>query len=53
MSWLRDWVVFSGKVRKLVLLLPAVGPAACTPPAPPIRLNPQQGFTLTPLPPGR
>lgn len=53
MSWLRNWVVLSGRVRKVALLLPVVGMAACTPPAPPIRLNPPQGFTLSPVPPSR
>ena len=53
MSWLRDWAVLSGRVRKVALLLPVVVPAACTPPAPPIRLNPPQGFALSPLPPSR
>jgi len=51
MSWLKDWVVLSGRVRMMVLLLlPAVGPAACAPSAPPIRLNPPQGFALSPVP---
>ena len=50
MSWLRKWVVLSGRVRMVVLLLPVVGPVACAPPAPPIRLNPTQGFTLSPPP---
>ncbi len=53
MSWSRDWVVLSRKIRKVVLLLPVIGPAACTPPAPPVRLNPPQGFTLSPVPPSR
>ena len=48
MSWLRGWVVLSGRVRMVVMLLPVVGPVACAPPAPPIRLNPPQGFTLLP-----
>ena len=50
MSWSRDRVVLFGRVRKVALLLPVVGLAACTPPAPPIRLNPPQGFTLSPVP---
>lgn len=37
----------------MALLLPVVGPAACAPSAPPIRLNPPQGFTLSPVPPSR
>ncbi|MGI4940519.1 MAG: hypothetical protein ACRYHQ_08150 [Janthinobacterium lividum] len=53
MSWLRDRVVLSGRVRKVALLLPLVGQAACTPPAPPIRLNPPQGFALSPVSPSR
>ena len=53
MSWLRGWVVLSRRVRKVALLLPVVGLAACTPPAPPIRLNPPQGFTLSPASPSR
>ena len=53
MSWLRDWVGLSGSVRKVALVFPVVGLAACTPPAPPIRLNPPQGFTLSPVPPSR
>ena len=54
MAWLRKWVVLSDRVRMAVLLLALAGPAACAPPAPPIRLNPQQGFTLSPpLPPAR
>ncbi len=53
MSWLRDRVVLSGRVCRVVLLLPVIGQAACTPPAPPIRLNPQQGFTLSPPAPPR
>ena len=54
MSWLRSWVVLSGGVRMVVMLLPVVGPVACAPPAPPIRLNSPQGFTLSPpSPPAR
>ncbi len=53
MSWLRDRVVLSGRVRRMLLLLPVIGPAAYTPPAPPIRLNPPQGFMLSPAPPSR
>lgn len=53
MSWSRDWVVLSGRVCKMALLLPVVGSAACTPLAPPIRLNLPQGFTLSPAPPSR
>ena len=43
----------SGRIRMVLLLLPVVGPAACAPPAPPIRLNPPQGFILSPVPPSR
>lgn len=55
MSWLRDWVVSSGAVRMVVVvMLPVLGPAACAPPAPPIRLNPTQAIILSPpLPPRR
>jgi hypothetical protein len=53
MSWWEDWVALSGRIRMVLLLLPVVGPAACAPPAPPIRLNPPQGFMLSPVPPSR
>ena len=53
MSWLRDWVVLSAGVRRVALLLLVVGPAACAPLAPPIRLNPPQGFMLSPASPSR
>jgi hypothetical protein len=53
MSWWEDWVALSGRIRMVVLLLSVVGPAGCAPSAPPIRLNPPQGFTLLPVPPSR